>query len=359
MIKIFNSRFFPSNNIFNLGKIRQRYNLKSSSKVMRNEKLAPLFFVHIPKTAGTSFRIAAQHFFGDKSLCHDYGPDSPDTSSLVHLHIYNNNDFFGLQNNLLKSSCQFFGGHFKVSRYASLFPATHIISFVREPSEQLYSHYAHYVRLNGYNEDFEAFLSTQYGRPGLHSRMLSGIPLEAIGFIGVTERYEESLRIFNACYGTNFQAKLLNQNPEKGSPCTFFPKIIAKFDRQLSADRRLYARANVLLDTRLHALENDQPFVHGAVRGLTAAHVSGFAFYQHISDPVRLEILVNNSPVHITTALNLRPGLRALNVPRNGYVGFDYKPQQHFFIGDRITVRVFKTEQILGDAVVQKLESDS
>ena len=37
-------------------------------------------FVHIPKTAGTSFRLGADQYFGEKMVCRDYGPKAPETS---------------------------------------------------------------------------------------------------------------------------------------------------------------------------------------------------------------------------------------------------------------------------------------
>jgi hypothetical protein len=312
----------------------------------------PLFFIHIPKTAGTSFRVAAQKYFGEEHLFYDYGPKAPETSACVHAHIYGNKDFFGLQSEFARTSCRFFCGHVTLARYAALFSATHLVSFVREPSEQLYSHFMHHVRYGGFTHPFEFFLSPK-GENRFQFQLLSGIPIEAVGFIGVTDRYEESLRVFNACYNTDFKVERLNQNPDKNKARYDVPsETLAKFEKPLTADRALYARANTLLNARLHALETKAPYVHGTISKVTPDSLSGFAFYHDQTRPVRVEILVNDTRVAIATAVNNRPGLRAFNVPRNGFVGFDYKPPRPFQIKDRITVCAADTGQKLGETLV-------
>ena len=52
-----------------------------------------LFFVHIPKTAGTSFRKACENYFGTPYSAYDYSPNSSDTSALVLDCMYRNHDF--------------------------------------------------------------------------------------------------------------------------------------------------------------------------------------------------------------------------------------------------------------------------
>ncbi|NCC83757.1 MAG: hypothetical protein EOM03_06480 [Clostridia bacterium] len=317
------------------------------------ENIQPFFFIHIPKTAGTSFRMAALHCFGEAALCQDYGPTSPETSPLALAKAYEDQDLFGLQQALEESSCRFFGGHVALTRYASLFQAMRFVSFVREPVAQLCSHFAHYVRLHGYTDTLEAFLANPHRGAGLQSRMLSGLPLEAMGFVGVTERYEDSLRVFNACYDCDFLPEKHNLNPEKnGSAYEISKELLAKFDQLMAQDLALYSRANTLLDARLHALATGQPFVHGALSSVTKTGVSGFAFFQDDTRPVHVEILVNDTPVHTTKAVTNRPGLRAFNVPRNGFVGFDFKASPLLVPGDRITAQVLDTGQQLDSALV-------
>ncbi len=42
-----------------------------------------IFFVHIPKTAGTSFRLGAESYFGRERIVYDYGKGSPASTPVV------------------------------------------------------------------------------------------------------------------------------------------------------------------------------------------------------------------------------------------------------------------------------------
>ena len=50
-------------------------------------------FAHISKTAGMSFRLGADQYFGEKMVCRDYGPKAPETSKDVKEWIYKGNNF--------------------------------------------------------------------------------------------------------------------------------------------------------------------------------------------------------------------------------------------------------------------------
>jgi len=47
--------------------------------------IAVMLFVHIPKTAGTSFRQGMLEVFGRKALLFDYGPDAPETDVSIRM----------------------------------------------------------------------------------------------------------------------------------------------------------------------------------------------------------------------------------------------------------------------------------
>ena len=164
-----------------------------------SSKRTPVLFVHIPKTAGTSFRKSLQH---EKNIIFDYGSGNPVTSKPIEKHIYEDKDFFSLKCYLQKKKFDF-SGHFFLSKYSSFVFCHQLVSFVRNPLEQTVSHFNHMVKVNGYSESFEYFIeSKQY--INLQSKYLNGAPISLLGFVGVTECYDTSIDIFNNFFDLSF-----------------------------------------------------------------------------------------------------------------------------------------------------------
>ena len=66
-----------------------------------------MFFIHIPKTAGTSFRKAAEEYYGLERICYDYAPHSGETSKIVIQEVYENKDNFSFLKKLNDNSIEF------------------------------------------------------------------------------------------------------------------------------------------------------------------------------------------------------------------------------------------------------------
>ena len=79
-----------------------------------------ILFVHIPKTAGTSFRIAAQEYFGKKNTFYDYSSKSDETSKEIIDTVYSAKDPYKFYSMLSKHEHSFLSGHFPVLFYAML-----------------------------------------------------------------------------------------------------------------------------------------------------------------------------------------------------------------------------------------------
>ena len=52
----------------------------------------PLFFIHISKTAGSSFRVAAERYFGKEHVFYDYGPKANETNPDIRTLDYEKRD---------------------------------------------------------------------------------------------------------------------------------------------------------------------------------------------------------------------------------------------------------------------------
>lgn len=314
-----------------------------------------LMFVHIPKTAGTSFRRSATLLFGQDQSHFDYGAAAPETSELVRKWVYGARDLHGLGRALEAGRAKLFGGHVAAMRYLPLFGCLQAVSFLRAPARQVPSHFAHHVRHHGYRGSFAQFLvSAQGGR--LQSSALAGPPLEALRFVGVTERYEESIAVLGHELGLAFHLRRDNLNPA-ADPDGDYEALVdedgAQFTAACRADDLVYQRANALLDQRLAALRAGVPHVHGAVTVMDARRVEGFAFTAHGDTPVEVALHVDGQ-VHSQVGARLdRASLRNIGAPRSGYVGFSFGQALAVEPGARLEVRVAGTGQLLGGAVVE------
>ncbi len=54
-------------------------------------------FVHVPKTAGTTFRVAVEQYLGAGAILWDYGAESPVTSPVVRQYLYQEKDVDALR----------------------------------------------------------------------------------------------------------------------------------------------------------------------------------------------------------------------------------------------------------------------
>lgn len=176
-----------------------------------------LLFIHVPKTAGSSFRISLAKSFGKNLLALDYGDKSSVTSELVTAHIYAGDDSQPrrrLIRALREKECKVLAGHFYYRKYGRFFAAEKIICFIREPLHRLASEYLHKQRLEAYPGSFEEFVELRRNR-NLQSAYLAGLP--AGSFVGITEHYRESLQLLSRLYGTRFKVSKRNVAPDGGA----------------------------------------------------------------------------------------------------------------------------------------------
>lgn len=315
-----------------------------------------LLFLHIPKTAGTSFRLGAIKTLGANHCHFDYGRRSPETSALVRDHVYEKPDLFRFGGELARADCRLLAGHFSYPKFGPLFRSDRVLSFCREPELQLMSHYAHSTRHNGDTRSLAEFLASPSGA-GCQTRVFRGIPLEAVGFIGVTNRYDESLRVLRHDYGLDIKSMRANANPDKADEQAYEvpAEVNEAYAAAVAQDAGVYRRANALLDKRLAALDGDYGYVHGAIQAANHTSIQGFAFNgagNGSEEPVKVELVINGKPSASCNAVIDRPGLRGVGAPRCGYVGFEFNYRQVLKPGDKVVVRVARSEQSLGHYVL-------
>lgn len=323
----------------------------------KKKKVAPevgsqkLFFIHIPKTAGTSFRLSVEDFLSPSSeMFFDYGSQSAKTSGIIAQHIYKDFDPWRLRKKWDLQNQTFLSGHVPAARYSDWFGIENTATILREPLQRLMSAYKHAVRHHGFLGSFEAF----YRKPAnqnKQSEMLRGVDLEAIGGLGLTERYADSLALLN----DGFAFKLLEQkaNRNRDSVEQLYPLSREQVEEASELNRddlELYSRAFALFESRFELFKSGRPFTHSKVTNIGKRQVEGWAWWdrscnQSSDEPVEIEVLKNGELVSVVKAVNLYRPICWYNAPRGGFVGF--RAHHGAEVGDTVTCRIKETGEIV------------
>lgn len=205
-----------------------------------------IVFLHIPKTAGTSFRLGAQRAFGREAMLFDYGADSAETSPLVRDFVYQRGDKAGLFHYMQDHQVRLFGGHFAARRYAGLFEPEQTVTFLRHPVDRVVSHYRYLARRGTVGDDFAAFVRMPKFA-NLQSTMLAGLDVQRVAVLGVTEHYLPSLRALNRCFGTTipFLWKNRGNAPRPAEADALAAEVLAANQRDVALFETALARLGV------------------------------------------------------------------------------------------------------------------
>jgi hypothetical protein len=306
-----------------------------------------LLFIHIPKTAGTSLRMAALSHYGEQNTILDYGVHSAETSLCIQKHVYSNSDRYRFAQYLEECDTSFLSGHFHDMKYAPLFPARNVISFIRDPYEQVVSHYEHFVRLHGYENKFSDFVQEERF-VNFQSKHLRSRPLEMFGLIGITEEYGASLDLLNWLYGLDLPVLKTNQNASKNrEKYKVDPEKLELVKEHNAQDFEFYEKAKELLGLRHKLHERKLPYTHAWIQEVTSEYIQGWAFYENSDDMVSVDIYRGETVLATVSAADFRPGMLLFNPPRRGYIGFKYNFSPPFSSGCDIVCKVSTTGQVI------------
>ena len=205
--------------------------------------------IHIPKTGGVSFREVLAEL-AEGHLVQDYA-DRPLAPASLGRRLRER-----LRRVRLPPGTRVVHGHFIASKYWSRHPDARFVTWLREPIERLVSHYHYWLREpDPENPTCRRLLEERLtlgefaALPELRdvqARFLSGLPIEAFAFVGLTERYEEGMELFGRLFGLEpgVQAARRNTNPErKGERYELEPGLRSSLEALNRADLALYARA--------------------------------------------------------------------------------------------------------------------
>ena len=227
----------------------------------------PILFIHIAKTAGTSMRRMLQEEFGSRRVY----PGDHYLRSLPH-------GMYPPCIDLLRDHARLprhdvLVGHFSAAM-ADLLPRPYrTATFLREPVQRSLSMLGQHSRMwgvpvaallddpkfmNGNIADFQTRILGVDGACNPHeagsiddatlARALGR--LEALDFVGLTERFVESCALFDARFGTSVSSRIrrdLVNRPDGTELSEHIPRVAALLDR----DRVLYERAVACFGARI------------------------------------------------------------------------------------------------------------
>lgn len=208
----------------------------------------PIIFIHIPKTAGTSFRNAASEI--ELRTLYDYGETNPDTSDIIRNSIYAN-DRRLLFEYVMTNEIQFLGGH-EISDYFAMFSEVGLFcTFFREPIQRVISEYQHVVKHYDYPHSLEIFCTDPVSC-NRQSQLINNMDLDSFFFFGLTESYKASLSLFNSLTGLPFPYIETNMGREKCEDTWPIDQNIIELIRsQNQQDILLYEKAKEMFYGRL------------------------------------------------------------------------------------------------------------
>jgi len=315
----------------------------------------PLFFIHIPKTAGSSFRVAAEQYFGSDATYFDYGQGSKETHPDILKYEYELKDRY-LAAKCIKNNAKFLSGHVIYPKYAPFFQPKSVVTFVREPAQQIRSHFEHFSRLHGYKGSFKDFIK-ENRFANMQSKALNGVWNDAIGFIGITERYSESITLFNQYYSTDIKVLDINKNTAKPSGAYMFSEDEISLIRKMNPqDFALYDYALKRFDLHKGLLSKGLPLVRFGEMNLALKdkgkqlNMWGCCYEQE--EALEADILLDDEVVDELKLSDYRAQGAERNIHRSGFVGKVYKYPATFEKGQVVKVREKQTQLIMFKDVV-------
>lgn len=306
------------------------------------------FCVHIPKTGGTSFRKSLEYLVGSSNTYYDYNNNSSITNLLIKEIKYISVDLHSILNSEINfKEKSLICGHVSIMDYANIIFPQNIFTFIRNPVERVISHYEHAVRKQDYKGSLTDFCQEERFR-NIQHKMLSGYPLHAIGFIGITDEFNRSIEQFQRQYGLALPQLELNRNTKKDISTKYdinekTKSLIISMNNQ---DTLLFEKAKKIFSSRSN--KNILKNLFGSIEVITKNNISGWCY--KISDDqsfLTVEILINGSVVGTSKVVLFRPLFKQINAPRHGYVGFNYRFSNSIKDNDKITCRVIGTKHYL------------
>jgi hypothetical protein len=219
-----------------------------------------LLSIHIVKAAGNSFREALMRAFGDR-LMRDYGDWAGFDEPAANARRKERTAAMRARASELAERFDAIHGHFIADKYAGLFDDARFLAFFRDPYQQTISHYEYLLRDTDRRSDVNSeqhpevayfreqkpslmdFIEAPYYR-NHQSGFLGSLSLDDLAFVGISERYGESLEHFKRVFGVDLGPPLFeNVNHGRAGDYEVTPEVARAVERYRPKDVELYRKA--------------------------------------------------------------------------------------------------------------------
>ncbi len=222
-----------------------------------------LLSVHIPKTAGTSFFKNLQDVYGPRVRWHNNDWVEITSSEAIERREQHRINLIG-DPAVFARHFDAIHGHFSARKYSGLFGDARLLTFVRDPFQHAVSCYEFAVRSESLphpgHHAFKARTMSIFEMiemyPDHQSMYLDGVALEEFALIGLHERYEESLALFERIFGVTIpdHGTRENANPRRrGVAYEISLDVRRAVERHRAGDIELYRRALERFDQQRRA----------------------------------------------------------------------------------------------------------
>jgi len=189
--------------------------------------------IHIPKCGGISFQHVLRGIYGKKRLWLNYG-------------AFINRE--QARYDLIPPGTRCIHGHFLADTFDELVPQPELVTWLRHPVQRVVSNYYHFLRhpdpgnpccreLLEKRLSLEKFAELDFMRNEA-TRYLAGKPLSAFKFVGIMEKFEESLAVFGTTFGVSVPTEPPRENRNPGRFTDTYPLCPRTYDHILSLNLR-------------------------------------------------------------------------------------------------------------------------
>lgn len=227
------------------------------------------FFLHIPKTAGTSFRDMLYQIFDQKAII----PNEEDIIKNNYIYPENAREFINSCSDDKLNNAHLLTGHY-LNRPKEFFKyPPNLILFLRSPLQRSISHLLHLKRYKYvgnslksiYSQMPDMFYNAQvrflagYNRHGLFNENeleIAKKSLKKASFIGITNRFEESIELLEHTHNWKFKERTVTRNVNKQYAIEDLSlDLIEKIKKDNQLDQQLYDFGLELFEKRLAAIK--------------------------------------------------------------------------------------------------------